>query len=183
VKHEGSGSPWMTLQSIAAVPRTAAVSAGYSLRKSVTAVEQAQPGRYSRGDVLRIALEIDATADMSWVVVQDPVPTGATVLGSGLGRDSAIAAQRPGSEPSPADTEETAGRSWNQPWLAFEERGFESWRAYYAFVPKGRFVVSYTVRLNSVGEFALPASRVEALYAPEMFAETPNARLRVVAAP
>ena len=50
-------------------------------------------------------------------------------------------------------------------------------------MPKGRFVVSYTVRLNSVGEFALPASRVEALYAPEMFAETPNARLRVVAAP
>jgi hypothetical protein len=40
--------------------------------------------------------------------------------------------------------------------------------------------MEYTVRLNNVGDFALPPSRVEALYAPEMFAESPNARVRVV---
>ena len=31
--------------------------------------------------------------------------------------------------------------------------------------------MEYTVRLNNVGDFALPPSRVEALYAPEMFGE------------
>jgi uncharacterized protein YfaS (alpha-2-macroglobulin family) len=31
--------------------------------------------------------------------------------------------------------------------------------------------VEYTLRLNNVGDFALPPSRVEALYAPEMFGE------------
>ena len=41
--------------------------------------------------------------------------------------------------------------------------------------------MEYTVRLNNVGDFALPPSRVEALYAPEMFGETPNARVGVVA--
>ena len=36
-----------------------------------------------------------------------------------------------------------------------------------------------TARLNNVGDFAVPPSRVEALYAPEMFGETPNARIEV----
>jgi uncharacterized protein YfaS (alpha-2-macroglobulin family) len=64
-------------------------------------------------------------------------------------------------------------------WPAFEERTFESFRAYYLYVPKGRFVVEYTVRLNNAGEFHLPATHVEAMYAPEMFGELPNADLRV----
>jgi uncharacterized protein YfaS (alpha-2-macroglobulin family) len=41
--------------------------------------------------------------------------------------------------------------------------------------------MEYTIRLNNVGEFSLPPSRVEAMYAPEMFGETPNARVRVEA--
>jgi hypothetical protein len=39
--------------------------------------------------------------------------------------------------------------------------------------------LEYTIRLNNVGEFSLPPSRVEAMYAPEMFGEAPNARVRV----
>ncbi|MGI4850144.1 MAG: hypothetical protein ACRYGK_18695 [Janthinobacterium lividum] len=37
----------------------------------------------------------------------------------------------------------------------------------------------YRLRLNNAGTFQLPASRVEAMYAPEMFAEAPNAVLTV----
>ena len=40
--------------------------------------------------------------------------------------------------------------------------------------------MEYTVRLNNPGNFALPPSRVEAMYAPEMFGESPNARMVVV---
>ena len=40
--------------------------------------------------------------------------------------------------------------------------------------------MEYTVRLNNVGDFALPPSRVEAMYAPEMFGEAPNARVKVL---
>jgi uncharacterized protein YfaS (alpha-2-macroglobulin family) len=68
-------------------------------------------------------------------------------------------------------------------WLAFEERRFDSFRAYYRYVPKGRWSVEYTVRLNNPGEFLLPATRVEAMYAPEMFGELPNAPLTVGAKP
>ncbi len=37
------------------------------------------------------------------------------------------------------------------------------------------------IRLNNVGDFALPPTRVEALYAPEMAGEAPNARVKVEA--
>ncbi len=66
---------------------------------------------------------------------------------------------------------------------AFEERRFDSFRAYYEFVPKGRWTVEYTVRFNNAGTFELPATRVEALYAPEMFGERPNERIAIRAVP
>ena len=172
VTHQGPGKPWLTLQSVAAVQLKEPFSAGYSIKKTVTPVEQANKalpaGSYTRGDVLRITLEVNATADMTWAVITDPVPGGATILGSGLGRDSQIATQG----------EKRAGAGWP----AFEERSFESFRSYYEYLPKGVVKMEYTVRLNNVGEFSLPPSRVEAMYAPEMFGEAPNGRIKVEAA-
>ncbi|WP_326533195.1 alpha-2-macroglobulin family protein [Pseudorhodoferax sp.] len=165
--HGGSGKPWLTLQSLAAVEPKAPFDGGYRIARSVTPVEQARPGRYTRGDILRVTVTVTAAQDMSWVVLSDPVPGGATILGSGLGRDSAIATQ--------------GERRGGSAWPAFEERGFEAFRAYYGFLPKGEVAVSYTVRLNNVGAFALPPTRVEAMYAPEMFGELPNARVAVEA--
>ncbi len=170
--HQGSGKPWLTLQSLAAVELKAPVNAGYQIKKTITTVEQANKslpaGSYTRGDVLRIALEVNASADMAWAVITDPVPAGATILGSGLGRDSEIATH--------------GAKREGDGWSAFEEHSFESFRSYYQFIPKGVVKMQYTIRLNNVGEFSLPPSRVEAMYAPEMFGETPNARIRVEAA-
>ena len=65
-------------------------------------------------------------------------------------------------------------------WPAFEERSFESFRAYYEWVPKGEWVNEYTIRLNGGGTFSLPPTRVEAMYRPEIFAESPNGSWEVV---
>jgi alpha-2-macroglobulin len=167
VTHQGTGKPWLTIQSLAAVPLTAPFNAGYQIKKTMTAVEQATAGKYSRGDMLRVNVEVISSADMTWVAVTDPIPGGATILGSGLGRDSAIA----------SSGERASGNAWP----AFEERSFEAFRAYYEYVPKGSFKFEYTIRLNNVGDFAMPPTRAEAMYAPEMFGESPNARVRVEA--
>ena len=154
------------MQSLAAVPLTAPVRAGYDITRTVTAVEQKVPGRWSRGDIARVRIEVDAQSDMTWVVVSDPVPAGATLLGSGLGRDSGIA------------TRGEKREGWS--WPAFEERSFEAWRSYYDLLPRGKHVIEYSVRLNNPGRFALPPTRVEAMYAPEAFGELPNAALEVL---
>ena len=176
VTHLGPGKPWLTLQSVAAIVLKEPFSAGYQIKKTITLVEQANKslpaGSYTRGDVLRITLEVSASADMTWAVITDPIPGGATILGGGLGRDSQIATQG----------EKKTASSGGGGWPAFEERSFESFRSYYEYLPKGVVKMEYTVRLNNVGEFSLPPSRVEAMYAPEMFGEAPNARVRVEAA-
>jgi uncharacterized protein YfaS (alpha-2-macroglobulin family) len=168
VTHQGSGKPWLTLQSVAAVPLAAPFAAGYAIKKTVEPVDPATPGQYTRGDVLRVTIEVNASADMTWVAITDPIPSGATILGSGLGRDSAIATQG----------EKNEGYGF----AGFEERSFEAFRRYYEYLPKGVVKFQYTVRLNNPGNFALPPTRAEALYAPEMFGETPNARMTVEAA-
>jgi uncharacterized protein YfaS (alpha-2-macroglobulin family) len=172
VTHQGSGKPWLTLQSLAAVPLQAPVNAGYTIQKTITPIEQANKtlpaGQYTRGDVLRVTLQVSASAPMTWVAITDPIPAGSTILGSGLGRDSAIATQG----------EKSSGAGWS----AFEERSFESFRSYYEYLPKGTVKMEYTLRLNNVGDFALPPSRVEALYTPEMFGAAPNTRVQVLGA-
>ncbi|MBV7535572.1 alpha-2-macroglobulin [Duganella sp. sic0402] len=165
LEHKGAGKPWATVQTLSAVPLKAPLSSGYKIVKTITPVEQKAKGAWSRGDVYRVKLELEAQSDMTWVVVDDPIPASATVLGSGLGGDTQIM---------------TAGErssGWTYP--AFQERTFEGYRAYYEFVPKGKWSVEYTVRLNNPGQFQLPPTRVEAMYSPEMFGVAPNAEVTV----
>ncbi len=165
ISHQGAGKPWATVQSIAAVPLKEPFSSGYKIKKAIKPVEQKAEGRWTRGDIARVRLELEAQADMTWVVVNDPIPSGSNILGTGLGRDSQIL---------------TAGEKregWV--WPVFEERSFEAFRAYYEFVPKGKWIVEYTIRLNNSGDFLLPPTRAEALYSPEMFGEMPNKSIKV----
>jgi alpha-2-macroglobulin len=156
----GTGQPWATIRSIAAIPITAPISSGFKIKKTLTPVEQKQRGTWSKGDIVRVRLELEAQSDMTWVVVSDPIPAGAAILGTGLGRDSQLA------------TRGEKREGWT--WPAFQERSFEAFRAYYEFVAKGNWIVEYTVRLNNEGNMNLPSTRVEAMYAPEMFGEIPN---------
>jgi uncharacterized protein YfaS (alpha-2-macroglobulin family) len=166
VVHSGAGAPWAMVRATAALPLDRALSTGFRITRTLTAIEQQQAGVWTRGDVLRVHLELEAQADMTWVVVDDPIPAGATILGSGLGVQSELL-QR-----------EDRRTGWA--WLAFEEHRFDSDRAYYRFVPKGHWTLEYTVRLNNPGTFELPATRVEAMYAPEMLGELPNAPVMVL---
>lgn len=167
ITQTGTGRPWVMVRATAAIPLDKPLSSGFRITRSWRAVEQQRPGVYTRGDVIRVHLDLEAQSDMSWVVVDDPVPAGATVLGSGLGGQSGL--------------NQRGERTQGGGWLAFEERRFDAYRAYYRFVPKGRWSLEYTLRLNNPGTLQLPPTRVEAMYAPEMFAELPNAPVTVEA--
>ena len=167
VNQRGSGKPWAAVQVKAALPLTQPLESGFRIKRTLSPVEQKTPGVWTRGDTARVTLELEAQSDMSWVVVDDPVPAGATLLGKGLGGESSLLTQG----------ERRDGRAW----LAYEERRQDAFRAYYQFVPKGSWTVEYTLRLNNPGRFVLPPTHVEALYAPEVFADAPNAAVDVLA--
>jgi hypothetical protein len=170
LRHEGSGRPWATIRSRAAVPLRERLDSGFRVSRETSPVEQKVAGRWSVGDLMRVRISVDAQADMTWVVLTDPVPAGSTIIGSGLGGQASLAAAAKGGQPLRAG--ERAQR-------VFEERSFEGWRGYWRYVPRGTFSAEYVVRLNQAGRFELPATRVEAMYAPEAFGELPNAVFEV----
>jgi hypothetical protein len=165
VTHQGTGQPWATFQSLAAIPLKEPFSSGYKIKKTILPIEQKYPHQWSRGDILRVRLDLEAQADQTWVVVSDPVPAGASILGKGLARDSELL------------TKGEERKGWI--WPTFEERSFEAFRAYYEYLPKGNWTLEYTLRLNQSGRFQLPTTRVEALYFPEMLGEIPNQMIEV----
>ena len=162
IRHQGSGAPWAMIRAMAAIPLHEPLATGFRITRTVTPIEQSRPGVWTRGDVARVHLDLEAQSDMTWVVVDDPIPAGATILGSGLGGQSQLLTRG-----------ERQGGGWA--WLAYDERRFEGYRAYYELVPQGHWSVEYTVRFDNPGTFQLPSTRVEAMYAPEMFGELPNA--------
>jgi uncharacterized protein YfaS (alpha-2-macroglobulin family) len=166
ISHEGSGKPWATVQLLAAIPDGPARNMGYRISRKVTPIQEKTAGKISRGDLWRVTLTVDADNDMSWVALTDPIPAGAKIMGDGDGRDSSIA---------------SLGENKNQRGMSptYVERSFSAYRAYYAMLPKGRFTIDYTLRLNNAGNFALPPTRVEAMYAPDVFGELPNSRVVV----
>jgi len=159
----GGAGPWATVSVSAAVPLTEPLSAGYRMTKIVSVVQARTKGALTRGDVVKVTITVDATAERNWVVVNDPIPAGATVIGD-LGGQSAMLA-------------DTGAMQGVQP--SYVERGRDGWRGYFAWVPRGRFTVSYTMRLNGAGRFLLPPSRVEAMYSPAIRAAVPNAPVSV----
>lgn len=156
----GGAGPWAMVSVSAAVPLSQPLAAGYTLTKKVEVVQARTKGVMTRGDVLRVTLTVAASAERNWVVVNDPVPAGATIIND-AGGQSALLARSGGTQPS------------------YVERGGAEWRGYYAWVPRGTFSVSYSVRLNSAGRFVLPPSRVEAMYSPAIHAAIPNTPITV----
>ncbi|NYD88649.1 alpha-2-macroglobulin family protein [Sphingomonas melonis] len=159
LRQSGGDGPWATVSVRAAVPLKAPLFAGYRASRSVTPVQVRTKGQLTRGDVVRVTITVDASAERNWVVVNDPIPAGATIIG-----DLANQSQMLGDGGSEAGV---------QP--SYVERGNDSWRGFFAWVPRGRFTVSYTVRLNGAGRFSLPPTRIEAMYSPSIRAQLPNA--------
>ncbi len=164
--HIGTGKPWVNLIVTVAVPSLPKEN-GFKLTRTVTAIEQKVVGKWSRGDLVRVRIDVDSDQSMSWVALSDPIPGGASILGN-TARDSAIAQE---------GENEYAGD--NHAYPNYTERGLGFFRAYYEYVPKGHFWYEYTIRLNNPGTFNMPPTRVEAMYAPEIFGQLPNASLVV----
>lgn len=163
--HQGTGAPWASVLSRAALPFSEAFNAGFQVEKTVSAITQRTPDQWSVGDEIRVRLSVKSPAPMTWVAINDPVPAGATIMGRGLGGESALA--------------QSGESSTGGAYLAYKEQAFDGLRAYYSYVNQGEWSIDYTYRLNTAGTFQLPATRVEALYKPEMFGALPNATLVV----
>jgi uncharacterized protein YfaS (alpha-2-macroglobulin family) len=157
----GGAGPWATVQVSAAVPLTQPLFAGYKMTKKIEPVSQRAAGRWTRGDVAKVTITVEASAERNWVVINDPIPAGATIIGDLANQSSLLGGQG-----------DAGGTS-------YVERGRDAWKGYFAWMPRGSYTVSYTMRLNGPGTFSLPATRVEAMYSPSIRAQVPNATFTI----
>jgi uncharacterized protein YfaS (alpha-2-macroglobulin family) len=163
LSHSAQPAPWATVSVRAAVPLTAPAFAGYRISREVQFIERKRPDALSAGDVLKVRITVEAPVDRTWVVIEDPVPAGASVISGGGGQSTLLAAQARGGDG----------------WPSYIERGNDAWRAYFGWLPQGRTTVEYALRINGSGRFQLPPTRVEAMYSPEIHAALPNRPLVV----
>lgn len=157
---EGQGDVWTTVIARAAVPLSQPFQAGYKLEKSLQPLEQKVKGKWSRGDMVKVSFTMEAGSDQTWVVLADPIPAGARILNSSLRDD---AGQNAGNFLAPS----------------YVERRHEGYFAYFEFMPVGRHTLSYVMQVNNPGLFQLTTTRLEAMYAPDQYAELPNAPVQV----
>ncbi|MBN8809300.1 MAG: alpha-2-macroglobulin [Sphingomonas sp.] len=164
LRQPSGAGPWATVSLSAAVPLTQPLNAGYRMTRKVEAVSQRNAGRWTRGDVVKVTITVDASAERNWVVVNDPIPAGATIIGDLANQSQMLQAD---------------GGQGVQP--SYVERQRDAWKGYFGWVPRGQFTVAYTMRLNGPGTFNIPASRVEAMYSPAIRAQVPNAPFVIAA--
>jgi uncharacterized protein YfaS (alpha-2-macroglobulin family) len=180
LSHSSQPGPWATVAVRAAVPLITPDFAGYRISRKVTFVERKRPGQLSRGDVLRISITVEARVDRNWVVIEDPIPAGSSIIGDSHGADSAYGgsgAPAGGGQSSLLASE--ANRDANIAVAGYVERGFDAWRGYFGWWPQGTATTEYVVRINTPGRFQMPPTRVEAMYSPEIHGALPNRPLVV----
>ncbi|EKQ81828.1 MG2 domain-containing protein [Leptospira kirschneri] len=157
----GSGKPYAVIHTKAALPLKEKLESGMRLEKEILDESGNKKTRFQEGDMVRVRLKIYTESDLSWIALKDPIPAGASILGSGLGNDSR-------SESELAKEENW----WSSP--TFIERKWEGYIAYFEYLPSGSVTLEYVYRINQTGKFILPPTRVEAMYLPDQFAELPN---------
>lgn len=81
-KQQGAGKPWVTVSMKAAVPVTKPFFAGFNVEKTIKPVHQKKKGVWSVGDIAKIVMKVKTPAPQSWVVIEDPIPAGASILQS-----------------------------------------------------------------------------------------------------
>lgn len=81
-QQKGTGKPWITVSAKASTPVTKATFAGFKVEKVITPVEQRTKGVWSVGDVAKVQLKVSSQAPQTWVVIEDPIPAGSSVLQS-----------------------------------------------------------------------------------------------------
>lgn len=178
--HRGNGKPYVNVFGNAWLDlKQVQQSGGAELTRSMTPVRQQVKGQVTAGDIWQVQLKFKVKDNTGWVVVSDPIPSGATILGNGLkGQDEVV------NKDSEKQGLMNADGSFEM-WPAYVERTFTHIRAYYEYLSWWRigsnegYTLTYQVRINNPGLLMLPPSQLEAMYEPDVRVDLPNQPLVV----
>jgi hypothetical protein len=153
----GGAGPWATVGLGRGAADQAAQRRLSHDRSKVDAVQARTKGVLTRGDVVKVTITVEATAERNWVVINDPIPAGATIIGDLGGQSKILADQGQGRSRRQVRALDGDGKLWkvsSAPCPPMSSARKTSWRGYFDWVPRGRFV-----RICRTAQFAGPLQR------------------------
>lgn len=129
--------------------------------------------RIRAGAKVRVRLTMVADAQRTSVALVDPLPAGLEPVNPALAVASTTPPEEGGDEPMPC--------CWFWGWNWFEHQNLRDDRveAFASHLPGGTYEYTYIARATTPGEFVVPPTRAEEMYAPEVFGRSASARVIV----
>ncbi|HET8883337.1 MAG TPA: alpha-2-macroglobulin family protein [Solimonas sp.] len=176
VRGDGDGRAYVTTTLRYATPAPVApIEAGLSVarRYFVRRDGQWQPLEgpsmtVRQGEQLKIELNVDVPAWMTYVVVDDPVPAGLEPVNPDLATASGLA----------ADEMAAASPAYPYPFY-YRALRFDAVRFYADEIAAGHYKLAWIAQAVATGEFAVAETHAERMYDPDVFGNGVAARLKI----
>ena len=126
------------------------------------------------GSSVRVRLTMVADARRTNVALVDPLPAGLESLNPALAGTATI----PPDDDEGDRTLRTSFPWWR--WFEFQNLRDDRTEAFTTLLPGGTYEYTYVARATTPGEFVVPPTRAEEVYAPEVFGRSASDRVVVV---
>ncbi|MDD3762027.1 MAG: alpha-2-macroglobulin family protein [Nevskiales bacterium] len=153
--------------------QSSALAAGLAVERRYSVLREGQwqalssPLRLRRGERVMVELSVDVPAQMSYVVVDDPVPAAIEPLNPDLANAAGLdleAALNGGAYPYP---------------FYHRELRFDAVRHYADWIEAGRYRLVWFGQVTASGTFAVGPAHAERMYAPDVYGNSASARVIV----
>lgn len=123
------------------------------------------------GASVRVRLTMVADARRTHVALIDPLPAGLEAVNPALATSLTVPAD---------DASVSYSGSWWWQWYEFQNLRDDRAEAFTSFLPGGTYEYTYVARATTPGEFVVPPTRAEEIYAPEVFGRSSSDRVTIV---
>ena len=155
---------------------------GFTVRRTYEAIDKPTDVRreadgtwvIKAGAKVRVRLSMIATTRRYHVALTDPLPAGFEALNSDLQGTENISRDL-----NPADSQTGRFNWWWGHWWEHENLRDERAEAFTSLLWEGAYEYVYICRATTPGDFVVPPTKAEEMYAPETFGRSGTDRVRV----
>lgn len=163
IRKQGSGRIYYTLRmNYSLKEKPYPFDAGFYVWKEITSLDGRPARKYKRGEVYKVVLHVVTPETRLFAVVDDPLPAGFVPVQTFFATESHDIAERY------RDAQQDRVGHW---WGSFDHEEYYDDRILF-FAQQlfpGEHTRTYFVRAVSEGRFLIPQTKVEEMYAPEVF--------------
>ncbi len=159
---------FLPVEEVEPLNRGIVVSRQYSDPACAEGVQCPEVDTVQVGDVVQVRLTLIAPHDVTYVVVEDPLPAGAEAIDPSLATTSLVE-QQPGLYRQSEREEMRSFYRWWWSWYSRSEMRDDKVVLFADYLPAGTYEYTYTFRATRPGEYHVIPTSAREFYFPEVF--------------